>query len=169
MLIEDLKRHGVKLPYISSEKDIRQYVLQHGLATAEDIDSAEKRIEKRLYWYEKMKPEYEAFVADKINGADYMFKNWFTLIGGDWSTEINEKSKREFLLITSVLSSTMVKRMFLVFFCMARRTIIVIWIRLTWIPSVFYFPICITWHFTRTRPRTWPFRAKRVRMKCASV
>ena len=105
MLIEDLKRHGIKLPYISSDKDIRQYVLQHKLATAEDVDSAEKRIEKRLYWYEKMKPEYEAFVADKINGADYIFKNWFTLIGGEWNSEINEKSKGEFSsLLTFIIN-----------------------------------------------------------------
>ena len=43
-----------------------------------------------------MKPEYEAFVADKTNGADYIFKNWHTLTGGDWSSQINEKSKNEF-------------------------------------------------------------------------
>lgn len=109
MLIEDLKRHGIELPYISSDKDIRQYILQNGLATAEDIDNAEKRIEKRLHYYEKMKSEYEKFVEDKKNGADYIFKNWYTLIGGDWSTEIDEKSKREFSSLLNFIELVMKK------------------------------------------------------------
>lgn len=96
MLVEDLNRHGYKIPRIYSEKNISKYMVDNNYASKEDVASAEKRVINRLYWYEKIKPEYEKFVADKKHGADYIFKNWYTLIGGKWNKTIDEKAKDEF-------------------------------------------------------------------------
>ena len=94
MLVEDLNRHGKKIPPIYYDKP--DSIVEDGFATEEEIKQAQKRVEKRLFWYEKMKPEYEDFVADRENGADYIFKNWYTLMGGSWNTTIDEKSRTEF-------------------------------------------------------------------------
>ena len=97
MLVEDLNRHGCKIPKVYSEKNLPKHIVDNNYASEQEVFEAINRINNRIEWYEKMKPEYEAFVADKKNGADYIFKNWHTLIGGDWNTTINQKAKDEFL------------------------------------------------------------------------
>ena len=80
MIKEDLKRHGIFFDEASDQ----------------DVEESVKRVNKRLLEYESMKTEMEEFVANKESGADYIFKNWHTLIGGKWNDEIDEKAKNEF-------------------------------------------------------------------------
>lgn len=103
MLVEDLNRHGKKIPRVYSESNLPEYLVESGYATQEEIDSAQERIKKRMFWYEKMKSEYVEFVADREDGADYIFKNWYTLMGGSWNTTIDEKGRKEFAFLSIFL------------------------------------------------------------------
>lgn len=105
MLIEDLNRHGCKIPTsFCTKKNLLEYIISNNYATTEEVESAKKRVNERVSWYEKMKPEYESFVADKTTGADYIFKNWHTLVGGSWNSTINEKANNEFLSFQDFIS-----------------------------------------------------------------
>ena len=87
MLEEDLKRHGVGV----------------GNASVEQLASSKKNIEKRMAFFEQMKPEMIDFVRDKELGADFIFRNIHTLMGGPWNSIIDEMSRREFGALAGVI------------------------------------------------------------------
>lgn len=90
MIKEDLKRHGI------SPWD----------ATEEQKEESRNRVEKRIQEYETMKPEYVDFIKDETYGADYIFVNWYTLIGGNWNHTLKEAAESEFAVLSDAIGQT---------------------------------------------------------------
>ena len=90
MVKEDLKRHGDLFDLTEEEK-------------SELIEASKRRVTKRIAAYEAMKPDYEDFIEDEKLGADYIFINLYTLIGGYWNSEIDEMAKGKFAALTNAI------------------------------------------------------------------
>ena len=65
-----------------------------------DLDTTEGEeilfsMENRLEHIKSLKPQYEKFMQDKVNGADYVYTNYWTLFGGHWNTHFDEIEKSE--------------------------------------------------------------------------
>lgn len=88
MLIEDFERHGIAFDE----------------ATEEQMQESYLRVRKRIEHYEKMKPQFFELIANEKSGADYIFRNWFTLIGGSWDSRLEEMAKNEFYSLYNFVS-----------------------------------------------------------------
>ena len=90
MIKEDMKRYG-DLSALTDEKK------------AKLEEDSKLRIANRLAVYEAMKPDYVDFIKDGKLGADYIFINLYTLIGGYWNREIDEMAKGKFAALTNAI------------------------------------------------------------------
>jgi len=90
---------------IMVEEDLKRYGILSTEATELQLEESYLRVRKRIEHYEKMKSQYVQFVADEKNGADFIFRNWFTLVGGEWNSNLDEVAKNEFYSLYNFIIS----------------------------------------------------------------
>lgn len=86
---------------IMIQEDLKRYGKDKTNSTEEELELSTKRVKKRILAYEQMKPEFLDFLADDKLGANHIFKNVYTLIGGSWNETIDNMSKNEFIYLTN--------------------------------------------------------------------
>ena len=94
----------VQVQQVSEEIMIKEDLKRHGDPSAliiKEMENSKQRVTKRLKDYELMKPDYVGFVQDEDLGADHVFKNLYTLVGGSWNSEIDNMAEGEFISLTN--------------------------------------------------------------------
>ena len=84
---------------VGAEQMVKTEFSRKGLEIA-NINSPEgeeilSSMAERFEHIKSLEPQYEQFMQDKTNGADYIYTNYYTMFGGHWNTYFDNKEKSE--------------------------------------------------------------------------
>ena len=85
----------IKRQQVSKNTMMEEEIKRAGGKEKADLVKVEESVNKRIDEYQHMRNEYQEFVKDKNLGADYIMKNWFTLFGSEWNSQIGEFMRGE--------------------------------------------------------------------------